>query len=201
MGGYVFFKKWAFVLTHFWPFWANFRIFFGHFGQNCWKTYLTWLFHCKKVERNWRNWAETKNDKFEIWPPKCPKTYPEPKMAPKMGKGQEKSCRFDMELPCRVMITLYRDQKRRQCRRQKYLLSKRRIETKKLHPWSADAFKHLIQCAIIFSVRTYICSTLHIFHNYSRSKKSAPWSAHKLKHLSADLNITHSGPSFLLCHA
>ena len=53
------------------------------------------------------------------------------------------------------MITLYRDQKRRQGRRQKYLLSKRRIETKKLHPWSADALKHL------YNVQSYAVYNVH----------------------------------------
>ena len=28
----------------------------------------------------------SKNQKQQIWHPKCPKTYPEPKMAPKIGK-------------------------------------------------------------------------------------------------------------------
>ena len=42
------------IFAFFWPFWPN-----------CRKTYLTWLFYCKKVERNWKNWAETKNDKFD----------------------------------------------------------------------------------------------------------------------------------------
>ena len=66
----------------------------------------------------------SKNQKQQIWHPKCPKTYPEPKMAPKIGKGgqiwlkciigdlimmirdknnifedQENSCRNGMELP------------------------------------------------------------------------------------------------------
>ena len=51
----------VFALAHFWPIFA----FFGHFGPNYRKMYLTLLFHCKKVERNWKNWAETKNDNFD----------------------------------------------------------------------------------------------------------------------------------------
>ena len=47
---------------------------FGHFGPifavfwpflvKLSKMYPTWLFQCKKIERNWKNWAKTKNDKF-----------------------------------------------------------------------------------------------------------------------------------------
>ena len=69
------------------------------------------------------------------------------------------------------MITLYRDQKRRQGRRQKYLLSKRRIETKKLHPWSADALKHLynVQSYAVHMIAVHC--TLGCFINNTLQKK------------------------------
>ena len=134
-------KKWAFVLAHFWPFWANFRIFWPFLAKLLKNVPNLTI----SLQKSWKKLEKlSRNQKRQIWPPKCLKTYPEPKMAPKMDKGQEKSCRFDMELPCRVMITLYRDQRRRQGLRQKHLRGGKRIETKKLHPWPADALKPLL---------------------------------------------------------
>ena len=79
-----FFKKWAFVLTHFWPFWANFCIFWPFLAKllkNVPNLTISLQKSRKKLEKL------SRNQKRQIWPPKCPKTYPKPKMAPKMGKG------------------------------------------------------------------------------------------------------------------
>ena len=61
----MFFQKMSFCPDPFLAILGQFLHLFWPFWPNCRKTYLTWLFHCKKVERNWKNWAETKNDKFD----------------------------------------------------------------------------------------------------------------------------------------
>ena len=79
-----FFKKWAFVLAHFWPFWTNFRIFWpflAKLSENVPNFTISLQKSWKKLEKL------SRNQKRQIWPPKCPKTYPNPKIAPKMGKG------------------------------------------------------------------------------------------------------------------
>mgnify|MGYP005706323651 CR=1 FL=1 len=79
-----FFKKWVFVLTHFWPFWANFRIFWPFLAKllkNVPNLTISLQKSRKKLEKL------SRNQKRQIWPPKCPKTYPEPKMAPKTVEG------------------------------------------------------------------------------------------------------------------
>ena len=77
-------KKWAFVLAHFWPFWANFRIFWPFLAKLLKNVpNLT-----NSLQKSWKKLEKlSRNQKRQIWPPKCPKTYPEPKMAPKMGEG------------------------------------------------------------------------------------------------------------------
>ena len=79
-----FFKKWAFVLAHFWPFRTNFRIFWpflAKLSKNVPSLTISLQKSRKKLEKL------SRNQKRQIWPPKCPKTYPNPKIAPKMGKG------------------------------------------------------------------------------------------------------------------
>ena len=79
-----FFKKWAFVLAHFWPFRTNFCIFWPFLAKlsgNVPNLTISLQKSRKKLEK--LSW----NQKRQIWPPKCPKTYPNPKIAPKMGKG------------------------------------------------------------------------------------------------------------------
>ena len=61
----MFFQKMSFCPGPFLAILGQFSHLFWPFWPNCRKTYLTWLFYCKKVERNWKNWAETKNDKFD----------------------------------------------------------------------------------------------------------------------------------------
>ena len=79
-----FFKKWAFVLAHFWPFWANFRNFWpvlAKLSKNVSNLTISLQKSQKKLEKL------SRNQKRQICPPKCPKTYPEPKMAPKTVEG------------------------------------------------------------------------------------------------------------------
>ena len=79
-----FFNKWAFVLAHFWPFWANFCIFWPFLAKllkNVPDLTISLQKSRKKLEKL------SRNQKRQIWPPKCPKTYPEPKMAPKTVEG------------------------------------------------------------------------------------------------------------------
>ena len=62
---FLFFKKMSLFPGPFLDILGQFSQFFGHFWPNYQKMYLTWLFTCKKVERNWKNWAKTKNDKID----------------------------------------------------------------------------------------------------------------------------------------
>ena len=79
-----FFKKWAFVLAHFWPFWANFCIFWPFLAKLLKNVPNLTI----SLQKSWKKLEElSRNQKWQIWPPKCPKTYPNPKIAPKMGKG------------------------------------------------------------------------------------------------------------------
>ena len=73
IGGYVFFKKWPFVHTHFWPFLTNFGIFWPVFGP--------WNLKCTKLDH-----LGAKGTKIfgkicpvaliEIWIPQTPQKPP-----------------------------------------------------------------------------------------------------------------------------
>ena len=66
------------------PFWANFRIFWPFLAKllkNVPNLTISLQKSRKKLEKL------SRNQKRQIWPPKSPKTYPKPKMAPKMGEG------------------------------------------------------------------------------------------------------------------
>ena len=117
-----FFKKWYFVLAHFWTFWANLRSFLALFGQIIENVPNLTI----SMQKNWKELEKlSQNQKRQILPPKCPKTYPETKIAPKMGKGGQiwlkyitvnlimnigyknnifERCRFGMELPSALKV-------------------------------------------------------------------------------------------------
>ena len=79
-----FFKKLAFSLAHFWPFWAKFRIIWPFLAKLS-KNVPNLTIYLQKSRKKLEEFSQ--NQKRQNWPPKCPKTYPEPKMAPKMGEG------------------------------------------------------------------------------------------------------------------
>ena len=79
-----FFKEIAFSLAHFWPFWAKFRIFWPFLAKLS-KNVPNLTIYLQKSRKKLEEFSQ--NQKRQNWPPKCPKTYPEPKMAPKMGEG------------------------------------------------------------------------------------------------------------------
>ena len=76
-----FLKKWTFFLTHFWTFWANFRSFWSFLAKLSKNVPNLTISMPKKLKNL------SRNQKWQIWPPKRPKKYPEPKIAPKMSKG------------------------------------------------------------------------------------------------------------------